>query len=62
MSTKIIVAGGGHGGIAAAAILAESGYDVTVYEKQSEDHQYHLMYRAEDYQDQTFRNQTLQHI
>lgn len=33
MSKKIIVAGGGHGGIAAGAILAENGYDVTVYEK-----------------------------
>lgn len=33
MGKKIIVAGGGHGGIAAAAILAENGYDVTVYEK-----------------------------
>lgn len=30
---KIIVAGGGHGGIAAGAILAENGYDVTVFEK-----------------------------
>ena len=30
---KIIVAGGGHGGIGAAALLAKSGYDVTVYEK-----------------------------
>lgn len=33
MSKKIIVAGGGHGGIAAGALLAEQGYDVTVYEK-----------------------------
>lgn len=33
MSKRIIVAGGGHGGIAAGAILAENGYDVTVYEK-----------------------------
>lgn len=33
MGKKIIVAGGGHGGIAAAAILAENGYDVTVFEK-----------------------------
>ena len=33
MGKRIIVAGGGHGGIAAAAQLAESGYDVTVYEK-----------------------------
>ena len=30
---KIIVAGGGHGGIGAAALLAENGHDVTVYEK-----------------------------
>lgn len=36
MSDKIIVAGGGHGGIATAAILASNGYDVTVYEKNSE--------------------------
>ncbi len=35
MSTKIIVAGGGHGGIATATLLAEKGYDVTVYEKNS---------------------------
>ncbi len=33
MSKKIIVAGGGHGGIAAGAILAGNGFDVTVYEK-----------------------------
>ena len=30
---KIIVAGGGHGGIATALLLTEKGYDVTVYEK-----------------------------
>lgn len=36
MSTKIIVAGLGHGGIAAAALLAKRGFDVTVYEKKSE--------------------------
>ncbi len=35
MSKKIIVAGGGHGGIACAAILAKNGFDVTVYEKNS---------------------------
>ena len=35
MSAKIIVAGGGHGGIGTAALLAEKGYDVTVYEKNS---------------------------
>lgn len=33
MAKKIIVAGAGHGGIAAAALLSEKGYDVTVYEK-----------------------------
>ncbi|MBQ7596886.1 MAG: NAD(P)/FAD-dependent oxidoreductase [Clostridia bacterium] len=33
MGKKIIVAGGGHGGIAAGAILSRNGYDVTVYEK-----------------------------
>lgn len=33
MGKQIIVAGGGHGGIAAAYILAKSGFDVTVYEK-----------------------------
>lgn len=33
MGRKIIVAGGGHGGITAGALLAKSGYDVTVYEK-----------------------------
>ncbi|MCH5317797.1 MAG: NAD(P)/FAD-dependent oxidoreductase [Eubacterium sp.] len=35
MSKKIIVAGGGHGGIATAAFLAEKGFDVTVYERHS---------------------------
>lgn len=33
MGKKIIVAGGGHGGIAAGSLLAQRGYDVTVYEK-----------------------------
>ena len=37
MGNKIIVAGGGHGGIAAAMLLAKKGYDVTVYEKNAED-------------------------
>lgn len=32
---KIIVAGGGHGGICAGAILSKAGFDVTVYEKNS---------------------------
>ncbi len=35
--SKIIVAGGGHGGIAAAALMAKNGLDVTVYEKNSVD-------------------------
>ena len=35
MSIKIIVAGGGHGGLIAAAKLAKAGYNVTVYEKLS---------------------------
>ncbi len=35
MSKKIIVAGGGHGGIATAMLLAQRGFDVTVYEKNS---------------------------
>lgn len=34
MSKKIVIAGAGHGGIAASAILAKNGFDVTVYEKQ----------------------------
>lgn len=33
MGKRIIVAGGGHGGISAGAILAENGFDVTVFEK-----------------------------
>ncbi len=33
MGKKIIVAGAGHGGITAAALLAKSGFDVTVYER-----------------------------
>ena len=33
MNKKIIVAGAGHGGVTAAAILAKKGFDVTVYEK-----------------------------
>lgn len=34
---KIVVAGGGHGGIAAASLLARAGYDVTIYEKNAEE-------------------------
>ena len=34
---KIIVAGGGHGGLAVAAMLARNGMDVTVYERNSRD-------------------------
>lgn len=37
MKKKIIVAGGGHGGLATAAMLARNGMDVTVYEKNSRD-------------------------
>ena len=37
MKNKIIVAGGGHGGIATAMLLAKKGYDVTVYEKNAKD-------------------------
>ena len=33
MGKKIIVAGAGHGGITAAALLAKAGFDVTVYER-----------------------------
>lgn len=33
MGKKIIVAGGGHGGIAAGMLLAKKGYDVTVFER-----------------------------
>ncbi|MBO5065871.1 MAG: NAD(P)/FAD-dependent oxidoreductase [Clostridia bacterium] len=36
MGKNIVVAGLGHGGIVAAALLAEKGFDVTVYEKNSE--------------------------
>lgn len=32
MKTKIIIAGVGHGGLVCGALLAEKGYDVTVYE------------------------------
>lgn len=41
MGNKIIVAGGGHGGIAAAMLLARSGFDVTVFEKNSADNMGH---------------------
>ncbi len=37
MGNKIIVAGGGHGGIAAAMLLAKRGFDVTVYERNAPD-------------------------
>lgn len=33
MKTKIIIVGAGHGGVVCGALLAEKGYDVTVYEK-----------------------------
>ncbi len=34
--SRIIVAGGGHGGIAAASLLAKQGHDVTVFERHAE--------------------------
>ena len=37
MGKKIIVAGGGHGGIAAGMLLAKRGFDVTVYERNAKD-------------------------
>lgn len=37
MGNRIIVAGGGHGGIATAMLLAKKGFDVTVYEKNAKD-------------------------
>ncbi|MGX8691158.1 MAG: NAD(P)/FAD-dependent oxidoreductase, partial [Eubacteriales bacterium] len=36
MSKKIIVAGAGHGGLTAAALLAKAGFDVTIYERNEE--------------------------
>lgn len=41
MGRKIIVAGGGHGGITAGMLLAQNGYDVTVYEKNSRENMGH---------------------
>ena len=41
MGKKIIVAGGGHGGIAAGMILAKNGFDVTVYEKNTRENMGH---------------------
>ncbi len=37
MSKRILVAGAGHGGLSAAAILAKNGYSVTVLEKEDKD-------------------------
>ncbi|MBR0535513.1 MAG: NAD(P)/FAD-dependent oxidoreductase [Clostridia bacterium] len=37
MGRKIIVAGGGHGGIATAMLLAQNGFDVEVYEQNAQD-------------------------
>ncbi|MBQ3051771.1 MAG: NAD(P)-binding protein, partial [Clostridia bacterium] len=36
MSKTIIVAGAGHGGLTAAALLAKAGFDVTIYERNEE--------------------------
>ncbi len=33
MGRKIVIAGGGHGGIAAGMLLAQNGFDVEIYEK-----------------------------
>ena len=41
MGKRIVVAGGGHGGIAAGMLLAKNGYDVTVYEKNSRENMGH---------------------
>lgn len=41
MKKRIIVAGGGHGGIATAMLLAQKGYDVTVFEKNSRENMGH---------------------
>ena len=41
MKKRIIVAGGGHGGIAAAMLLAKNGYDVTVFEKNARENMGH---------------------
>ncbi|MBQ1243205.1 MAG: NAD(P)-binding protein, partial [Clostridia bacterium] len=41
MGKKIIVAGGGHGGITAGMLLSKNGFDVTVYEKNSRDNMGH---------------------
>ena len=42
MGKKIIVAGAGHGGIAAGALLAKNGFDVTVYEKNKRKEKSHI--------------------
>lgn len=36
MKKRIVVAGAGHGGLAAAALIAQKGFDVTVFEKKKE--------------------------
>ena len=41
MGNKIIVAGGGHGGITAGMLLTKHGYDVTVYEKNTRENMGH---------------------
>ncbi|MBQ8209056.1 MAG: NAD(P)/FAD-dependent oxidoreductase [Clostridia bacterium] len=41
MGRKIIVTGGGHGGITAAMLLAKNGFDVTVFEKNSRENMGH---------------------
>ena len=39
MGKNIVVAGLGHGGIVAAALLVEKGFNVTVYEKNAREKQ-----------------------
>ena len=41
MKKRIIVAGGGHGGIATAMLLSQKGYDVTVFEKNTRENMGH---------------------
>ena len=41
MGKKVIVAGGGHGGIATAMLLAKEGFDVTVFEKNTKENMGH---------------------
>ena len=46
MGKTILVAGAGHGGLAAAADLARKGYDVTLLEQKAEQEQQEKMITA----------------